>query len=161
MKDTLTYKGYSGSIKVSVSDNCLHGSLLFIDDKVTYEGSTPKELEDNFKEAVDGYIELCKEIGDEPQAPYKGTFNVRIGSELHRLASIKAYQNDLSLNQFVKDAVTEKLASNSPAVVKHVHEHTHNVVIDGLEYSTALSHGTEGIGEERWQQKNLRVTSSH
>lgn len=59
----MRYKGYTGTSEYSVKDGCCHGQIAFIDDLVTYEGETQEELEVAFKEAVDGYIEHCKEMG--------------------------------------------------------------------------------------------------
>jgi predicted HicB family RNase H-like nuclease len=45
---TFLYKGYTGSIEVSVEDSCLHGEILFIDDIITYEGTGVDELQVSF-----------------------------------------------------------------------------------------------------------------
>lgn len=59
--DTLKYKGFIGSIEVN-DDLSLHGKLIGIGDSalVTYEGMTGRELEEDFRAAVDDYIEHCK-----------------------------------------------------------------------------------------------------
>ena len=36
----LKFKGYTGSVEVSLEDGCLHGRLLHIDDLITYGGNT-------------------------------------------------------------------------------------------------------------------------
>ena len=46
------------------------------------------------------------------EKPCKGTFNVRIGPELHLQAVLRARQNNESLNSFVKEAIIEKLTSS-------------------------------------------------
>ena len=56
----LSHKGYTGSIEVSLEDNCLHGRVLFIEDIVTYEGETVDDLATSFKDAVDRYVTYCK-----------------------------------------------------------------------------------------------------
>ncbi len=60
---TTSYKGYQGSIDVSLEDDCLHGRLLFINDIITYEGETPSALIRSFRESVDGYLEYCDRTG--------------------------------------------------------------------------------------------------
>lgn len=62
-------------------------------------------LETAFKEAVDDYLETCHELGREPEKPFKGTFNVRTGQDLHRRASIYASAHDKTLNQVVNEAL--------------------------------------------------------
>lgn len=105
MSDLLTYKGYFGSAQYSAPDEVFHGKLEGIDDLVTYEATTVQELIQAFNEAVEDYLETCKQIGKEPNKTYKGSFNVRIPGELHRDAAIYAASRDISLNDFVKTAI--------------------------------------------------------
>ncbi|MCI5217883.1 MAG: type II toxin-antitoxin system HicB family antitoxin [Candidatus Electrothrix sp. LOE2] len=122
---TFSYKGYTGSIEVSVEDSCLHGEILFIDDIITYEGTGVDELQVSFKEAVDRYISYCEETGKPANKPYSGTFNVRIGEKLHRKAAQKAYLEGKKLNEFVTQCIRNKLEQDESATGKHVHHHTH------------------------------------
>jgi predicted HicB family RNase H-like nuclease len=110
MSDTMTYKGYIGSVHYSEEDEVFHGKLEAINDLIMFEGTSVKELKKAFHEAVDDYIETCKEMGREPQKPFKGSFNVRISSDLHRKAVEKATRQGVSLNQFVQKALEEKIA---------------------------------------------------
>jgi len=105
----LKYKGYFGSFEASVEDNCLYGKLEFIRSLVTFEGTTVRELEQGFSEAVDSYLESCKEQKIEPEKPLKGNFNVRIGQERHIAAAVTAKQIGKNLNQFVSIAIDEAL----------------------------------------------------
>lgn len=102
---TFKYKGYDGSIEVSIEDNCLHGKILFITDLVTYEASTIDELKREFESAVDDYLKTCEEEGIEAKRPFKGSFNVRIGKELHEKAAQKAASIGKTLNEYVKEIV--------------------------------------------------------
>ena len=101
----LSRKGYTGSVEVSFEDNCLHGRVLFIDDIITYEGETVEDLATSFKDAVDRYIAYCEETGKPANKPYSGTFNVRVGEELHRKAAQEAYNRNITLNDYVAQAV--------------------------------------------------------
>lgn len=56
MYDVLIYKGYVGSIEISLEDGCLYGKILGIRDLVLYEGNTLTELENDFRAAVDVYL---------------------------------------------------------------------------------------------------------
>ena len=116
MKTTkLTHKGFTGSGELSLEDDCLIGSVLFIDDIITYEGATVAELVANFQSAVDDYLDYCKRTGKPANKPYSGTFNVRIGPQLHREAVMAANAAGINLNEFVMTAieVTLKTASAS------------------------------------------------
>jgi predicted HicB family RNase H-like nuclease len=117
----LSYKGYSGSIEVSLEDNCLHGRVLFIDDIITYEAQTPCELADSFKKAVDRYIVYCDETGKPANKPYSGTFNVRVGEELHRKAAQAAFHRNITLNDYVTQAIKAATEQNNIAKIEHTH----------------------------------------
>ena len=101
----LNYKGYSGTIEPQIENNTLFGKIAFIRDLVTYEATTLKELEKEFHFSVDSYLEDCIELGKEPNKPFKGSFNVRIGSDLHREAMMQAQDQGINLNEFVKQAI--------------------------------------------------------
>ena len=64
-----------------------------------------KEMKKAFQEAVEDYIATCKELGKEPEKTYKGSFNVRIPSELHRQAAQHAILHKMTLNDFVSHAI--------------------------------------------------------
>jgi predicted HicB family RNase H-like nuclease len=112
MDNIMKHKEYIGSIKVSPEDNLIHGKIEFINDLVTFEAATVPELKQAFIEAVEDYIELCAEVGKEPEKSFTGSFNVRIGPDLHRKAAIVSLGKQMSLNQLVQEAVSHYIDSN-------------------------------------------------
>jgi predicted HicB family RNase H-like nuclease len=110
MSQTLEYKGYNGSVLFSAEDKILHGSVLGIRDAVVYDGNDVRGLEQNFQNAVDEYLAFCAQEGKTPDKPYKGSFNVRVGSELHKKAALYAAERDKKLNNVVEEALEEFLA---------------------------------------------------
>ena len=111
MSSTLTYKGYTGTVDFSTEDNCLYGKIIGINDLVSFEGSTVEEIKADFEAAVDAYLQLCGELGKEPQKEYKGTFNVRVSPELHRRAEVEAAREKRSLNWVIGKAIEKFLAT--------------------------------------------------
>jgi predicted HicB family RNase H-like nuclease len=107
MTDKLKYKGYHGSIDFSAEDDCLFGRLQGINDIITYEGASVKEIKAAFKEAVDDYLALCKETGKEPNKPYSGNVMFRIDPEVHAKAALAAQLKGVSLNQWAEDVLRE------------------------------------------------------
>lgn len=105
MNDILEYNGYYGSIHYSSKDEVFHGKLVGINDLVSYEGESAADLKAAFQEAVEDYLETCKELNKEPDKMYKGSFNVRIPSDLHRSAAIVAAIKNVTLNDLVKTAI--------------------------------------------------------
>jgi predicted HicB family RNase H-like nuclease len=110
MNDILEYKSYYGSVQFSSEDEVFYGKLLGIDDLVTFEGGSVRELKKAFHEAVDDYLETCAEVGKDPDKTYKGTFNIRISTDLHKAAAVYAAVNNISLNDFVKTAIDYALS---------------------------------------------------
>ena len=109
MKNLIKYKGYLGSVEYSDEDDCLFGKIQGIRGLISYEGQTVKELKQDFYNAVDEYIKDCKKLGKQPEKPFKGCFNIRTGIDLHRKAYILAQKNETSLNNFVTEAIKEKI----------------------------------------------------
>ncbi len=105
MKDMMEYRGYLGSVQYSAADHVFYGKVEYIRSLITFEGTDVASLESAFVEAVDDYLETCKELGRTAEKPFKGTFNVRTGQARHRRASVNARTHDKSLNQVVNEAL--------------------------------------------------------
>lgn len=113
-KVEMKHKGFTGSYEISFEDDCLHGRVLFIDDLISYEGSTPAELKQAFIDAVDRYVDHCEKTGKPPNKPYSGTFNVRVGPELHRIAARCAQRRGMTLNELTTRALQAAVEQESP-----------------------------------------------
>ena len=105
MSNTMEYKGYLGSVEFSEADGVFFGKVLGIRALLSYEGTTAKELVEDFHGAVDDYLALCAAEGTQPEKAYKGSFNVRVSPELHRQAALYAQAHHLSLNGVVERAL--------------------------------------------------------
>jgi predicted HicB family RNase H-like nuclease len=110
MSQTLEYKGYSGSVLYSADDKILHGRVVGIRDVITYEGTNVRSLEKNFKAAVDEYLQFCKQENKQPDTPFRGSFNIRLGHELHKRAALYAEEHDQKLNRVVHQALEQFLS---------------------------------------------------
>ena len=113
MSSTMEYKNYVGSVEFSENDGVFFGKVMGIRAMISYEGTTAKELVEDFHSAVDDYLELCEAEGKEPERAYKGSFNVRISPELHRQAVIYASSRQMSLNSLVEAALRNSLSSQT------------------------------------------------
>lgn len=104
MENYLKHKDYYGSVEFSADDNTLYGKIIGINDLVTYEAESVNELKTSFKEAVEDYLETCKELKKEPNKFYKGIFNVRTSSRVHAYLAILAEKKQMKLNEVVNKA---------------------------------------------------------
>lgn len=107
--ETLRYKGFIGSIEAELQDNTLYGKVLGLDKGalVTYEGQTLAELKEDFMNAVDDYINHCKENDIPLHKSYSGSFNIRIPAELHAKVAAMAQEYGMSLNAFVRESLAK------------------------------------------------------
>lgn len=130
-QDLLEYKEYQGSVEFSSEDKILFGKILFVDSLIMYHGESVNELESAFHSAVDEYLAHCLANDKEPNKPFSGTFNVRIGPELHKAAVQQAYREGLKLNEFVKHsiemAISKKDQQPFEVTINHVISHQHKV----------------------------------
>jgi len=118
MNNLMKYKGYYGSSNISFEDGVIYGKIECITDLITYEGTTVDELRSAFEEAVDDYLETCEELGKAPNKTMSGTFNVRIGEELHKKAYLASVAKNMSLNDFVKQSIADAVNDR-----KEIHYH--------------------------------------
>jgi len=79
MNNGLQYKDFIGSVHFSADDGVFFGKIAGINDLITFEGTDVNEIKEAFQEAVEDYIDICKQTGKTLQKSYKGSFNVRIG----------------------------------------------------------------------------------
>ena len=113
----LKYNGYFGTIDFSLSDNILFGKIIGIDDLVTYEATTLDALKKSFIEAVEDYLDTCKEVGKQPNKNFSGIFNVRTSTILHKELSFLATSRKMKLNEVVNIAF-DFLIKNEDTVLK-------------------------------------------
>jgi predicted HicB family RNase H-like nuclease len=105
------YKGYSGKINTADSETgWFTGSVIGIQDVVTFEGKTARDLAKAFHDSVDDYLEFCGELKESAEKPFSGKFVLRLSPDLHRRASEAADGADVSLNSWIVAAVKQRLS---------------------------------------------------
>ena len=113
MDNIMKYKGYWAEIKYSDEDECFCGKIEGLrNDLIFFEGDTVKELKKDFKEAIDYYLQVCKETNTKPEQQCKGSLNVRLGTELHTKAKMKSIEEHISINELIKNAVASYLKTD-------------------------------------------------
>ncbi|MDD5180857.1 MAG: type II toxin-antitoxin system HicB family antitoxin [Gallionellaceae bacterium] len=108
MKNTMGYKEYTGSVEYSDEDGIFFGRVQFIRTSISYEGNNAEELRKDFHDGVDDYLATCKEKNITPEQPFKGSFNVRVGRDLHRQIALEAARRGVSLNSLIIAALEKE-----------------------------------------------------
>jgi len=103
--NTMTYKGYAARIEFDPEDHVFVGHLAGVRDIVGFHGRSVDELEQAFREAVDGYIAACKKLGQSPERPASGKLMLRIPPEDHAAALRAAELAGMSLNQWAGETL--------------------------------------------------------
>lgn len=111
--NTMTYKGYLGSVAYSDKDQVFFGKIEGINGLVNFEGESVKELTAAFHEAVDDYLAYCEDEGIEPDKSYTGVLNVRLTPAIHRQIAMLAIKAGISINAYIKEALEEKVESSA------------------------------------------------
>ena len=130
--NTMTYKGYIGSVNYSDKDQVFFGKIEGINGLVNFEGESVKELTTAFHEAVDDYLAYCEDEGIEPDKSYTGVLNVRLSPSIHRQIAMLALKAGISINAYIKDGkslIEEKYEKN---------------IVDVIPVSGPVLHGSNG-----------------
>ena len=108
----MTYQDNTAKIEYDPVDKIFVGHILGIRDIVSFHGSTVEELEAAFRDAVEHYVEVCAQIGQEPQRSYSGKLTLRMPPEVHMAVAAAAEVNSKSINQWATDVLRQ--AAESP-----------------------------------------------
>lgn len=120
--NVLSYKGYYTKIKYD-SETCkIVGKVEGINDLVFFESDNANDIIREFHSAVDDYLSFCEDNQLEPDKAYKGTFNVRIDTDLHKRLSLLAYKNDETLNSLVEKSIRYYLDYKPQLLVEQLRE---------------------------------------
>ena len=96
----INYKGYFAKVEFDPEDHIFVGHIIGIRDIVGFHGESVEELETAFQEAVDNYLDACRELGQEPNKPYSGNLMLRVPAEVHAAVAAAAEASGKSINQW-------------------------------------------------------------
>lgn len=102
-----TYKGYTGQVEVDAEADILFGTVIDINDVVTFQGKTVEETRQEFQNSVDFYLEFCEKLGEEPERPFSGKLPYRTSPETHRKIFIAAKKAGKSINAWMDEVLSE------------------------------------------------------
>lgn len=133
----------------------MHGRVLHIEDLVTYGGESMPEVRAEFVAAVERYLAHCKAVGKQPDKPYSGSFNVRLGAERHKKLAQEAHDTGHSINEVLCEAVDGHFAAKSRPVA------TETVFILREEVRSETVSASKGFQFQPADLKNVGSTIKH
>ena len=110
----IEYKGYTGLVEFDQDLRSFTGHVIDLRDEIYFEGSSVEELETSMKRAVDHYLSVCAKRGEEPERPFSGKLNLRLGTDLHRAAALAAAAKGESLNNWLVQVVESAAQQDRP-----------------------------------------------
>jgi predicted HicB family RNase H-like nuclease len=141
------YRDLTASIKYSEEDGMFVGQITDIDSLILFSGSSVDELKSEFRNAVDEYYEHCEQLNVEPQKPYSGTFNVRVGKDIHRQIAAIARLKKISLNETVKKAL-----------YRYIDEQAHRNPRSGAMHATSVLLVEQPVQRHAWNEEPTNRT---
>lgn len=106
----LKYKGYAGIVQFDDEAMIFYGEVMGLRDVITFQGTTAREIKKEFERSIDGYLDWCEELGQEPEHPYSGNIHIRLAPELHAILAIKAKNSRQSLNSFINQTLQQVIS---------------------------------------------------
>ena len=108
----MEYKGYIAKVEYDDSVGLLHGSVI---NSGSYpiancEAADVESLKKEFQISIDEYLAVCEKRGIQPQAPFSGKLNLRLGPDLHARVAALAARSGMSINSWIKDALEREAA---------------------------------------------------
>ena len=66
----IKYKDYIEAVDFDAEIGLFHGTVININDVITFYGTSVTELREEMQKSIEGYLEFCKEQGKTPEKPY-------------------------------------------------------------------------------------------
>lgn len=105
MKNVLDIDGYRAVVAFDPEIRLFRGEFLGLSGGADFYAGTVDALYEEGRNSLRVFLDMCREKGIEPRRTYSGRFNVRLDPETHAAAAIAAAANDLSLNEWVAEAI--------------------------------------------------------
>ncbi len=105
----LKYKGYTATVQFDDEAMIFHGEVIGLRDVITFRGKTPQEIKHEFEISVNGYLDWCKELHQEPEKPFSGNLHLRLKPDLHAKLATEAKYEGISLNNYINKTLQKTI----------------------------------------------------
>lgn len=103
--NTMHHKGYTARIEFDERDGIFVGRVLGLRSIISFHGTTVRELQREFKSAINDFLRDCEEQGVAPEKPVSGKLLLRVPPEIHGAALVAAEASGKSLNQWATEVL--------------------------------------------------------
>lgn len=104
----MKYKGYIGQVTYDDEAKLLHGEVIGLQTVITFQATNVKDIEKEFHNSIDVYLEWCKERGVKPEKSFSGDIRIRVDKELHTELAQEAALHGISLNALIVERLLNK-----------------------------------------------------
>ena len=92
--------------------NIFFGRVLGVQDIIGFHGETVTELTTDFHNAVNHYMDVCRQRGEKPQKNYSGKLTLRISPDIHADIAAAAAHSGKSINKWVAETLEHVIQSH-------------------------------------------------
>ena len=107
MSNAMTHRGYTAKVEYSEEDGCFIGRIAGIRAIVGFHADTVAGLKKAFRAAVENYIDVARQRGEQPEKPFSGRMMLRLPSQLHARVNSAAERSGISVNQWATQALEQ------------------------------------------------------
>ena len=107
MATSIKFNDYVASIEYDADIEMFFGKIVNLSSPVTFYGASVEELQREFENSIQAYLEVCRERGIEPERPYSGRINIRMTPEQHRRFAQQAAMKGKSLNAWALETMAQ------------------------------------------------------
>lgn len=107
MKNIIEIDGHKALVSFDPEIEMLRGEFLGLSGGADFYATSVSELEEEGRQSLAVYLDMCREKGIEPFKSFSGKFNIRLDPALHEAAVTAAAAESKSLNDWVSDAIRQ------------------------------------------------------
>ncbi len=105
MSSFMRHGDYVARIDYDPDSGRFGGEVVNAADVITFHGTSVQELEREFAASVRAHLAFCKRKKIAPARPFSGTFNLRVGPDVHARVSAAASVAGESMNAWVANTL--------------------------------------------------------
>ena len=107
MKNVMEINGHKAIIQYDPETELLRGEFIGLNGGADFYADNVADLHKEGATSLQVFLAVCAEQGIEPYKQYSGRFNVRVSPQVHAAAVEAATAQNISLNEWVGQAISQ------------------------------------------------------